>query len=83
MLAGGVMVGFLSHLVLDEIYSVDFRGARIKLKSSAGSAVKFMSSSTVATATCYLILGSLGYLAYQDYKKPMTIATASEQRRGP
>ena len=40
------MVGFLSHLVLDEIYSVDFRGARIKLKSSAGSAVKFMSSST-------------------------------------
>jgi len=75
------MVGFLSHLVLDEIYSVDFRGARIKLKSSAGSAVKFMSSSTIATATCYLILGSLGYLAYQDYKKPMSGQTV-ERRRG-
>jgi membrane-bound metal-dependent hydrolase YbcI (DUF457 family) len=79
LLAGGVMVGFLSHLVLDEIYSVDFRGMRIKLKSSAGSAVKFMSSSMVATVTCYLILGSLGYLAYQDYKKPMT-STAADSR---
>jgi membrane-bound metal-dependent hydrolase YbcI (DUF457 family) len=67
MLAGGVMIGFLSHLVLDEIYSVDWRGVRIKLKSSAGSAVKFMSTSVVATATCYAILGGLGYLAYQDY----------------
>lgn len=67
MLAGGVMLGFLSHLILDEIYSVDFRGMRIKLKSSAGSAVKFMSPSTAATAVCYLILGGLSYLAYQDY----------------
>jgi membrane-bound metal-dependent hydrolase YbcI (DUF457 family) len=67
MLAGGVMLGFLSHLVLDEIYSVDWRGVRIKLKASAGSAVKFMSTSLVATATCYAILGGLGYLAYQDY----------------
>jgi LexA-binding, inner membrane-associated putative hydrolase len=67
LLAGGVMLGFLSHLVLDEIYSVDFRGARLKLKSSAGSAVKFMSPSLPATATCYAILGGLLYLAYEDY----------------
>jgi membrane-bound metal-dependent hydrolase YbcI (DUF457 family) len=83
MLGGGVMVGFLSHLVLDEIYSVDFRGARIKLKASAGSAVKFMSTSMVATATCYLILGSLGYLAYQDYMKPLGSQTAKRRRALP
>lgn len=71
LLAGGVMVGFLSHLVLDEIYSVDFRGVRIKLKSSAGSAFKFMSSSVVATATCYAILGGLLYLGWKDYQKPV------------
>ena len=70
LLACGVMIGFLSHLLLDEIYSVDFRGARIKLKASAGSAFKFMSSSVVATGTCYAILGGLLYLAYQDYLKP-------------
>lgn len=67
LLAGGVMLGFLSHLILDEIYSVDWRGIRPKLKSSAGSAVKFMSPSAPATAFCYLLLGGLSYLAYQDY----------------
>ncbi len=70
LLAGGVMIGFLSHLVLDEIYSVDFRGARIKLKSSAGTALKLGSSSVIATGVCYAILGGLLYLAYKDYQKP-------------
>lgn len=64
----GVMLGFLSHLVLDEIYSVDLRGVKIKLKSSAGTAVKFVSPSMVATVVCYLLLGGMGYLAYLDQK---------------
>jgi hypothetical protein len=61
------MLGFLSHLVLDEVYSVDWRGVKPKLKASAGSAFKFGSSSLSATATCYTILGGLLYLAYLDY----------------
>ena len=36
-LAGAVAFGFLSHLVLDEIYSVDFRGLTLRLKPSAGT----------------------------------------------
>jgi membrane-bound metal-dependent hydrolase YbcI (DUF457 family) len=66
LLAGGVMLGFLSHLVLDELFAVDFRGLRVKLKASAGSAVKFASPSAVATATCYAVLAGLAYLAWQD-----------------
>lgn len=81
LLAGGVMLGFLSHLVLDEIYSVDLRGVRIKLKASAGSALKLASTSLPATATCYLILGGLGYLAYQDYLRPVTVEISQEQRK--
>jgi membrane-bound metal-dependent hydrolase YbcI (DUF457 family) len=69
LLGCGVMLGFLSHLVLDEIYSVDWRGMTPKLKSSAGTAFKFGSSSVFATATCYTILGGLLYLLYLDYKK--------------
>jgi membrane-bound metal-dependent hydrolase YbcI (DUF457 family) len=69
LLAGGVMAGFLSHLVLDEIYSVDFRGVKIRLKSSAGTAVKFVSPSMKATTCCYAMLGGLGYLAYLDYEQ--------------
>lgn len=67
LFAGGVMLGFLSHLVLDEIYSVGFNGMRIKLKASAGSAVKFVSPSMGATAVCYALLGGLLYLSFLDY----------------
>ena len=63
LLGCGVMLGFLSHLVLDEIYSVDWRGMKPKLKSSAGSAVKFFSPSLFANVTCYTMLGGLLYLA--------------------
>jgi hypothetical protein len=63
-LAGGVMIGFLSHLVLDEIFSVDFLGMR--LKKSAGSALKLASKSLPATLTCYAILAGLSYLAWRD-----------------
>jgi membrane-bound metal-dependent hydrolase YbcI (DUF457 family) len=36
--AGGVLIGFLSHLILDEIWAVDWRNGR--LKSSFGTALK-------------------------------------------
>jgi membrane-bound metal-dependent hydrolase YbcI (DUF457 family) len=68
VLGVGVMLGFLSHLVLDEIYSVDFNGIRIQLKSSAGSAMKFFSPSVRATAVCYGLLGGLLYLGYADFQ---------------
>ncbi len=68
LLGLGVMIGFLSHLVLDEIYSVDFNGIRLKLKSSAGSAVKFFSPSFVATTICYGILGALMFMTYAEFK---------------
>ena len=47
---GGVMVGFLSHLLLDELYSVDIRGVKVKLNKYAGTAVKLASPSFPATA---------------------------------
>lgn len=83
LLSCGVMIGFLSHLILDEIYSVDFRGVRIKLKSSAGSAIKLASPSVPATITCYLILGGLLYLGYRDYlqsQKPTPPPEVRKQR---
>lgn len=83
LMAGGVMIGFASHLILDEIYSVDFRGAKIVLKSSAGSAIKLSSSSLIATASCYAILGGLGYLAYLEYMKPPAPEAPIETHRNP
>jgi hypothetical protein len=62
-MASGVSIGFLSHLLLDEIYSVKIGTGGISLKSSAGSAIKLFSSSWKATITCWSLLGSLGYVA--------------------
>jgi hypothetical protein len=39
--AGGVLGGFMSHLILDEIYAVEFKGGRWRLKKSFGTAIKF------------------------------------------
>lgn len=66
-MAGGLMLGFLSHLVLDEVYSVDFDGLRVVLKASAGSALKFYSDSWSANLQTYTILAVLGYLASLEY----------------
>lgn len=66
-LAFGVMLGFLSHLVLDELCSVDFRGVTVTLNQFAGSALKFRSPSWPATLLTYAILGGLGYLGRNDF----------------
>jgi hypothetical protein len=65
-LAGGTMLGFLSHLVLDEIYSVNFMGFHFKLNKYAGSALKLFSPSWTATLSTYIILAGLSYVAWVD-----------------
>src|SRR5262249_24865032 len=65
-LALPVMIGFLSHLVLDELYAVDFRGLKPQLNQFAGSAVKFISPSRWATVLTYAILLVLVGLVYLD-----------------
>ncbi len=68
-LAGGVALGFLSHLVLDEMCSVDFNGIQVSLNQFAGSALKLTSKSYLATGFTYLLLGGLIYLAMQDWSR--------------
>jgi membrane-bound metal-dependent hydrolase YbcI (DUF457 family) len=74
-LAVGVMIGFLSHLVLDELCAVDFRGLAPKLNQFAGSAVKLKSESGMANVVCYGLMFWLGYLAYGQYQSPQTAPT--------
>jgi len=65
-LAGATMLGFLSHLVLDELCSVDLMGARVRFNKYAGSALKLASASWKATLTTYLILAGLVFLVLQE-----------------
>ena len=63
LMAGGVGLGYLSHLVLDEIYSVQWNGVRVRLSKSAGSALKCFGRSFPANALSYGLLFFLAYAA--------------------
>jgi len=62
-------IGVLTHLVLDEIWAVNWEGVTFHLNQFAGSAVKFWSSSLVASCLTYTILGGLIYATYLDGKR--------------
>ena len=47
LMAVGVGIGFLSHLVLDEMYSVQWDGVRVRLKKSSGTALKFFGKNQI------------------------------------
>jgi hypothetical protein len=65
-LACGVMIGFLSHLVLDQLYGIDLMGAKLQLRPGAGGPLKLASSSWLATLTTYAVLAALGYTTYAE-----------------
>ena len=66
LMAGGVALGFLSHLVLDEIYAVQWTGIRIKLNKYAGSAMKFIGPRFFANIVTYALLTVLTYATLVD-----------------
>jgi hypothetical protein len=59
LMAAGIAIGFFSHLLLDEFYSVQWSGVRISLKKSAGSAIKFFGPTFGANAVAYMLLAGL------------------------
>jgi membrane-bound metal-dependent hydrolase YbcI (DUF457 family) len=66
LLACGVMAGFLSHLLLDELYSVDLGGLQVRLARSAGSAMKWRSTSWKANSICYGLFLGLALVCVDD-----------------
>ena len=74
-LAVGTMIGFLSHLLLDELFAVDLNGLVPKLNQFAGSALKFTSKSKPATAFTYVILVVLCGLLFLDLKPSASAET--------
>ena len=62
IMAAGVALGFLSHLILDEMYSVEWTGITVRLNQAAGSAVKLFGKGFLANLICYALLGVMTYL---------------------
>jgi membrane-bound metal-dependent hydrolase YbcI (DUF457 family) len=61
LMAAGVAIGFFSHLLLDEIYSVQVDGVRVRLKKSWGTAIKWAGPNFLANAVAFSLAGVLTY----------------------
>jgi hypothetical protein len=61
-----VVIGFMSHLVLDEIWSVKVGPGGVSIKRSFGTAIKFWSDSLWANVSTYAKLVILGLVAAGD-----------------
>ena len=60
MMAGGVMGGFFSHLILDEIYAVEFKTGRWRTKKSFGTAMKLWGGNSKSNFAAYAKLAIVG-----------------------
>lgn len=75
--AAAVMLGFMSHLVLDEIWSIEFKRGLVHLKSSSGTALKFWGDQTWPNLFTYACVGVLSFLAVND---PLWMEKTIEQQ---
>ena len=64
-MVGAVCLGFFIHLLLDEIYSVEWDG-RPHLKKSFGTAMKFVGNGWWPNFACYAKLAVLTFLVMND-----------------
>ena len=63
--AAALTIGFLSHLILDEIYSIDSTGAKLRLKKSFGTALKWTNPKKPApVAVIYAAIFCLGLVGF-------------------
>jgi hypothetical protein len=75
--AGGVVLGCLSHLVLDEIYSIQW--SRGRLKSSFGTAVKLFGHGWLTNLSVYAVLALLTAVTCCEPRWPQTLAPLGQQ----
>lgn len=61
LMGGGVALGFFSHLLLDEMYSVEWTGIRLKLNKAAGSALKYSGKKLGPNVITYTLLAIFTY----------------------
>jgi len=75
--AAGLSLGFFSHLLLDEIYSVDVVQGKLNTKKSFGTAIKFgMKKHLHLTIVLYIVLG---FATYISFKQPGMIGQAFDR----
>ncbi|KAA1260467.1 hypothetical protein LF1_30070 [Rubripirellula obstinata] len=62
-----VVLGFIVHLTMDEIWSIDVAGG-FRLKKSFGTALKFFGNSALANTMVWAMFGGLLYFSMGDHE---------------
>ena len=68
--AFAVTLGYMTHLLLDEIWSLEFGAGLPRVKKSFGTALKLFGDDAGATLTTYCLLGLLTLFAANDQSSP-------------
>lgn len=68
--AFGATLGYLVHLVLDEIWAIEMSGARFRLKKSFGTALKLLGQSAPANSSTWALLTGMSVFAAHDQGHP-------------
>ena len=61
-----IVIGFLVHLILDEIWAIEFGFLRFRAKKSFGSALKMFGNNQLANVIAYIQVGILAWFAWGD-----------------
>ncbi len=64
--AAAVVIGYLSHLALDEIYAVEWAKGRIRLKRSFGTAMKLWGRQWWPNLATFAKLAVISYIAFRE-----------------
>jgi membrane-bound metal-dependent hydrolase YbcI (DUF457 family) len=64
--AGAVVIGYLSHLLLDEVYSFEWYHGRVRLKNSFGTALKLFGHKWWPNVSALAKLILLTYLVFRE-----------------
>lgn len=64
--AGGVVAGYLAHMLLDEFYSIEWYRGRLRFKKSFGTGLKLFGHSLWANLTTYAKLAALTYIVLHE-----------------
>ncbi|MCO8123820.1 metal-dependent hydrolase [Stieleria sp. TO1_6] len=78
-----VVVGFMVHLILDEIWAVEVGGVGLRTKKSFGTALKFFGTNPMANVVVYAMLFALTYTAYSDNEIAARLRTRDQSVSNP
>lgn len=78
----GATLGYLTHLILDEIWAVEFAGGHLRLKKSFGTALKLLGNSGPSNLSTWSLLAGLTFFAMNDQGHPEIAAPFQRARPG-